>query len=194
MSPALWSARYHLGTVALLMAPAAYVLDRPRRRAVTEAVLAVATLLALAHLARLSPPLGGASISEIASYTKLTPSERAARSVAEWAMAPDVARARDRELGAGTSVAFGGGVAFPSTLYDERFAGHLEYVPETDAAAIDAHVARARPTWIVAAPDEPLHRYATERFDLWERIGFASRNAPTIAFRRRKPVDGAPPR
>ncbi len=189
-SPAIWAARYHLALVALLAAPAAYLLSALRRSRLGELSLAAATGLSILHLCRLSPPLAGVVPQEAARYAAMTPSERAERAPAPWSLDAAVARARDRELGPGTSVAFGDGVAFPSVLWNERFEGRLVYLPERAPAALDADVGRVLPTWLVAAPGEPLHVYASERSDTWQPIGMASRSPPTYAFRR---LQGGPP-
>jgi hypothetical protein len=185
-SPALWSARYHLGLLALLAAPAAYLVGPGRRRLAAELALAAATALAAVHLARLSPPLGGVAPGRVPAYLAMSASERATRAPAAWSLDESVAGAREAELGPDSRVAFGDGVAFPSVLWNERFEGELVYVPEIERGLLDVRVRRLAPTWLVAAPGEPLHDYALERSAEWELIGMASRSPPTYAFRRRR--------
>jgi hypothetical protein len=116
------------------------------------------------HVARFDPPLGAAT---------------------DWGMEASVAALREREIGPGKVVAFGPGVAFPSQLYNDRFDNRLTFVSEDTPRAIEKRLASAAPTWVIASPDEPLHRYLSERSDTWELVGLASRNVPTYAFRRR---------
>ena len=163
-SPALWSARYHLIAIAMAAAPATYALSRlPRlpRRGAPWLLFAAIAWIPIAIL-RFEPALGSRS---------------------DWGMDDTMAAQRERELGPGTTVAFGPGVAFPSQLYNDRFDNRLAFVAEDAPRAIDKALTAA--TWVVAAPDEPLYRFVGERPHQWELIGPASHNAPTFAFRRR---------
>ncbi len=183
LSPALWSGRYQLPAVAAAVAPAAFALDprilsRPR-----ALVLAVALAASTIALFTFSPPLGEAPPRRLLEALAMTPAERAAAPRAEWTLAPAVAAARERELGPGALVVFGDGVSFPSVLYDERFDNRIAYLPETTARAIQRKLEALDPTWVVAAPDEPLFRFVASRPDQWEPIGLASRGQPTYAFR-----------
>jgi len=187
LSPAIWSARYQLGAVALLAAPALYLLSACRVSHLANGALAAATTLACVHLARLDPPLGGASLQKLYTYVGRSAADRGTAPIAPWTLSSQVAKARDAELGPRTCVVFGDGVAFPSVLYTERFEGHLEYVGDLDAPAIARHIERAHPTWIVAAPGEPLDGYLVHHANAWERIGEASQNRRTYAYRRRVP-------
>jgi hypothetical protein len=98
-------------------------------------------------------------------------------------MAPEVALARERDLGPGSVVLFGDEVTFPSELFRERCDNRVVYVPPD--ADVGAVVRELAPTWIVASEAEPLGRWITEHPDEWERLGLASRGLPTWAHRRR---------
>jgi hypothetical protein len=99
-------------------------------------------------------------------------------------MAPEVALARERDLGPGSVVLFGDEVAFPSELFRERCDNRVVYVPlDRDPAGV---VGELDPVWIVASDTEPLGRWVSARSEEWERLGFASRGLPTWAYRRRR--------
>jgi len=165
LSPALWSARYHLVAIGLAVAPAAYALADCVPLRARNAVLGALLLLDLVAIARFDPPLGAPS---------------------DWSIEPSVAEARERELGAGTVVAFGPGVAFPSVLYNDRFDNRLAFVVEDTPRAIQKRLTAIDPVWVVAEPSEPLYRFVADRTDSWEVVGLASRNTPTVAFRRKR--------
>lgn len=183
LSPALWSARYHLHSVIVALAFAGYALDLAWIRRAREPVLCAAVALSTLALVRFEPALGDASLSRMWASLKSTPSERASATRAEWTIAPEVAAARERELGRGATVVFGPGVTFPSVLYNERYSNRLVYVEDATAAALRKRIQEIEPTWIVARRDEPLYAFATARPHQWQRIGLASRGQPTIAFR-----------
>ena len=167
LSPALWSARYHLVAVGMAAAPAAYAFARLPHWLTTASLLFANALIALA-IARFDPPLGAAS---------------------DWGMDSEVAALRERELLPGRVVAFGPGVSFPSQLYNDRFDNRLAFIADETPRAIEKRLASVSPTWVIASPSEPLYRYLGERSDNWELVGLASRNAPTYAFRRKRGAD-----
>ncbi|MBK8941437.1 MAG: hypothetical protein IPM79_28485 [Polyangiaceae bacterium] len=184
LSPALWSARYNLHGVAVLAALAAYALAAPRWvRASLPAAVAALALSALA-IARFDPPLGDAPLPRLLSAVAMSPEERACAATAEWTIEPDVARARERELGPGTLAVFGPGISFPSLLYNERFDNRVAFVGEQDVRALSARLLALDPTWLAASEGEALYRFAAQRPEQWERVGLLSRGHPTIAFRR----------
>ncbi len=189
LSPALWSARYHLAAVSVLVAAAAFAL-----RAATMARLSVwlvggMLVLQVAAMTRFSPPLGGASPRALLTAMGDRALDRATHPPAEWSIEPHVARARELELEAGVAVAFGPGVSFPSLLYNERFDNRLVYLPDDAPRTIALRLEDARARWIVAAPAEPLYAFASARPLEWELVGLISRGAPNYAFRRKPKPD-----
>lgn len=188
LSPAIWSARYHLAFVAALTGLGGLALARLPRRAAL-ALVAGATGLSVARLASFDPPLGGATLSELGAAARATRAERAAAAPASFTLAPDVARLRDQTLGPESLTVFGDGVTFPSVLWNERFDNRVVYVPDDTPAGLAKTLDRLAPTWIVARPDEPLYRYARERPERWRPIGLASRGQPTWAFARIGPAE-----
>jgi hypothetical protein len=184
LSPAPWSARYMLVPIAFVGALAAAwgrLLPRARR---ASSLLEIALVIgALARVGAFEPPLGGAWVAQPGRARGRDAAARRATAPASWSMAPEVALARERDLGPGSVVLFGDEVTFPSELFRERCDNRVVYVPPD--ADVGAVVRELAPTWIVASEAEPLGRWITEHPDEWERLGLASRGLPTWAHRRR---------
>jgi hypothetical protein len=186
LSPAPWSARYMLVPIALVAALAASWAELlPRARRALSLLEVALALAALARVASFDPPLGGASVEVTWRALGRDPAERRATAPAPWAMAPEVALARERDLAPGSVVLFSDDVAFPSELFRERCDNRVVYVPPS--ADLATLVRELDPTWIVASDSEPLGSWVAARADEWERIGLASRGLPTSAHRRRRP-------
>ncbi|MFO0552430.1 MAG: glycosyltransferase family 39 protein [Polyangiaceae bacterium] len=182
LSPAIWSARYHLAAIACAAAPAAFALERLPAIA-RMVVFGAALYLTAAALTHFAPPLGGVRPGELADRLWMTPAERATAPVAEWSMAPEVAHARELELGPRSTVVFSDYVTFPGVLWNEHYENRVVYLPSEDVD--NDHIAALNATWLVARRGERLYLYAVSHSGEWERIGLASRGQPTWAFRRR---------
>lgn len=183
LSPALWAARYHLAALVAPAALAGYAArGAPRFALITHAAAACA--LIVVRLWSYEPPLGGASLRDLGRAATETSLERATHPPATFSLEPAVARAREETLGPGSLTVFGAGVTFPSVLWNERFDNRIQFVPEETPNALARRIAELSPSWIVAGPDEPLYRYASERPTEWTNLGLASRGQPTYAFAR----------
>lgn len=192
ISPALWSARYNVELVVGLMAGTSYLARcLARGRTAPSRLLegAVATTIAmnLVSLYWTTPPVGGLTIAESFRYARRPAAERATHPLAEWTITPEVAAARERELGKGAVVVFSDDVTFPAELWNEHFTNTLVYLPtprsQSDAlAALD----QAGAAWVVGKDGGQFIRAARSEPARWELIGTASRGFPTVAFRRRR--------
>jgi hypothetical protein len=176
----LWHPRYNLHLVAGLML-LVHWLSRNARRLGEGAVI----FCILSNVLYLwwAAPGWGAGFDQARQYFKMTATERATRATAGWAMEPEVALARERELGPSSVTVFTDDLLFPSLLWNEKFTNRIAYVPHVAPADFVAQAEAKGADWIVVGPGDLDAALAAQR-GRWVSIGIASKAGAIRAYRR----------
>src|SRR5262249_26442571 len=127
ISPVLWASRYNLHLAASFAFGIQYLSGRWRsvRLAEGAAVFCVIANMMWLYWAYPGYFVGWATMKE---YFPLAPLERGARGPMPWAMAPEVARARDTTLGPGSLTVFSDDTPFPALLWNDQYTNRIAYV------------------------------------------------------------------
>jgi hypothetical protein len=178
-SPALWLSRYNFHVVAGLLIVLSWVGRRLPRLAEGTTVACAVTGLMWLYWAK---PAWFCNSTQAMALARMKPDERVAFTGAGWSIAPEVALAREHELGPGDVVAFTDDSEFYSQLWNERFSNLLVYVPMGPADDVMQRLEQVRAKWFVT-------RALAVPFDAsskWQRVGNVSSH-PVAAFRRVPP-------
>src|SRR5262249_47053470 len=127
VSPALWQARYNVHLAAGLMFLVAWASGPRATRRIAEGV-AAATIITGLVTVWWAKPGWGLDIAGTLDLASRPEWERATLPPAGWSIAPEVAAARERELGPGSVVVFSDDVTFPSVLWNEHYTNRLLYL------------------------------------------------------------------
>ncbi|AKT39909.1 hypothetical protein [Chondromyces crocatus] len=188
-SPSLAIARYngHLVAIAMVTIAAWAGRRRTRWRLHEGAIAATLTLTLLPWL--WTGWFFGLDLEprHLPDLLRSTPEERASMNVATFQMPPDVARAREQELGPGTLVVFTQDLAFPGVLWNHAMSNRVEHVRYDDVASFLSRLDTLKPTWVVVADGSAARTALNAEAHRWERVGVATKEGSTVAFRRRKP-------
>jgi hypothetical protein len=175
-SIALYISRYNYQVVAGLLMVMSWVGRRLPR--VGEATIAVSAITGVMWL-YWAKPAWFVDSHQAMALAKMSARERAAETTTGWSIAPETARARERELGPGDVLAFTEDGDFYSLLWNERFSNRVLFVPlgppEEMMKQLDAMGAK----WFVTSS-------LVAAFDgspNWQRVGNVS-SRPVVAFRR----------
>jgi hypothetical protein len=177
-SIALYISRYNYQVVAGLFIVMSWIGRRLPR--VAEAAIATCAMTGIMWL-YWAKPAWFVDFKEATLLAKLPASERATRTTAGWSIAPETARARDRELGTGDVLAFTEDGDFYSLLWNERFSNRIVFVPLAPADRMMAQLEADHAKWFVTSS-------LTAAFDAspsWQRVGNMS--SRVIAYRRVPP-------
>jgi len=184
VSPNLWSSRYNVQLIALVMIMVAWA-TRTLSDSLSTSFAGFAVLANIVSLSWLVPPLGGVDLATTYSTSLLSPSKRVSVIPAGWSIPPAIATARERELGPKTVTVFTDSCDFPSTLWNERFSNTLVYIPPLDKDAALARVREVGAIWAVAHGSEPLYQ-GLKSDPQWEELGLISRGGSKASVFRRK--------
>jgi hypothetical protein len=110
--------------------------------------------------------------------------ERATMNVASFQMPPNVARARENELGPGDLVVFTQDTTFVGVLWNHRFSNRVEYLPFQSTPAFFARLGERCPKWVVVGGKSPARAALDSRSSSWQQVGVAVRQENTLAYRR----------
>ncbi len=181
-APKLWYPRYNVHLAAGLMFLTAWLMRRPRFSDAVSAVVLASNLLFLYR----AKPGWGVELKDSLVYAARTAEERDVYSPSPWSITPEVARARDHELVAGTKVAFAADVVFVfvAQLWNEHYTNQLFFVPPASTAEFLAGADRIRAAWVVVGESSSIARDLKQRSGEWQQIGKVSRGYPSLAFRR----------
>jgi hypothetical protein len=183
-SPALWSARYNVHVAAALMLAACWGAARKGFERVAEALVGFAIVTSLMMLIW-AEPRWSVTFAQALQLARLPAEERAATSLIYWTIAPDVARARDRELGEGDVVAMTDEYRFPSLLWNERMSNAIVYVPSSNGDDLLRGLEQVKAKWVTVQIKSGRYQALKAHPERWQEIGKANANEPPImAFRR----------
>jgi len=185
VSPALLSARYNLHLVLGMMCLISWLSGPDVKRRLADGAAAVTIVTGLMWM-WWSDPGFGVDVAGVLRLARMPPERRLTEAPFPWTIAPDVAAARERELGPGTVALWASEFPFPSVLWNEHYTNTVGYLP---SAAPDQMIKEARrrdATWVVAGKQSALYNALMARPSEWEQVGVASRGYTSIAFRRRQ--------
>ncbi len=184
-SPSLSIARYNVHIVALLMVAVAWSAGRMRASLRFHEGAAAATLLFTLVRLIWTDWFFGVDTKTLRALLQRSASERATMYFGDYHMPPDVARAREREIGPGDLVVFTQETAFPGVLWNEQLSNRVEYLERGDTRAFLVELEARRPKWVVVGSATALRAALARAGAEWELVGPACRQDKTEAFRRR---------
>lgn len=183
-SPALWQARYNLHIVFSFIVLAHWASGLRRWARFGEGLLGFALLANFVSFYWVEPGWG-LSVDKTIEFAKKPFAERRLVSAAGWSIAPEVAKLRESELGAGDVVVFSDDIGFPAVLWNDRYTNKLVYLPpQPTPEQMVRRLDEVGAKWAVATPQSQLGQIVGAHPDRWEPIGLAARWAPCSAFRR----------
>ena len=186
-SPSLNVARYNVQIVAIAVACIAWAAGRMRGLAwIHGGAMAATLLLAIVPTLRTGWSFGVTGQQLVALHAA-SAKERAAMNTQAFQMPPDVARARERDLGAGDLVVFGREIEFPGVLWNHAMSNRVEYIDAGGVQGFLAQVERRRPKWVVVGVASPARAALAKMTAEWELVGTAAQKDRTVVFRRRAP-------
>ncbi|MGH7269373.1 MAG: hypothetical protein ACREJ3_03000, partial [Polyangiaceae bacterium] len=186
ITPALWAARYNIELVAgcayLVHWCAGYI-------GATRANDAAATFAVLSHAVSLywASPGYGIDLTKAKMLEHMPPAERATHYPMSWAMTPEAAAARDRELGPGARIAFMDDMIFPGLLWNADYSNIAVYIPRDPSTDVmlrrfDASGA----TWVVVQEGSGIAHALDAKGGRWESVGRFDNGCCDTAFRRKR--------
>lgn len=178
--PALWWARFHLHAVVVAVALNAWLLREVESRRMSDALIGALLLSELVTLSWSTPGWGVNRIQAV-QLAKLSKGERRVRDLGARTRLPEpLARALEREIGAGDLVAYDGHYLFLANLWNARYSNRVRYI-DCPKTGYDQHLERAGAEWVIAAKAKCQQQL--DKSARWERIGRA--DGESIAYRRR---------
>jgi hypothetical protein len=179
-SPALQAARYNAHLTAGLMLAVAWLSHVGWRR-LSEAA-AGALLAVCGMLMWWADPGWGVKASDALRLASMGPLDRAAFMAVYWSPAPEVARARERELGKGDVIAFTED-KFVTFLWNERIDNRVVWLQHEGGPSLLRRLDAVGAKWVVVNPGD--EQWALDRDKGWQRVGLIASNEPNwIAYRR----------
>jgi hypothetical protein len=178
-SIALFVSRYNYQVVAGLIIVLSWIGRRLPR--VAEAAIAVCATTGVMWL-YWAKPAWFVDFAQAKALARMSAVERAAATTVGWSIAPETARARERELGPGDVLAFTEDGDFYALLWNERFSNRLVFVPMAPADEMMKRLDEVRAKWFVTSSLAAAFDASPD----WQRVGNVS-SRPVVAFRRVPP-------
>jgi hypothetical protein len=185
-SPALWGARYHTQTVAVLVVFAAWVTRRPAWQRLEEPAVSMLIVTSLMMFWWQPEPRWWMTPERLVALAHRPVVERELdRDLgASTMLAP--ALAREKELTAGKLLVFDEHYAgFPSLFWNTTFSNRVRYIK--GGPGFLSRAAEAGATWIFLTPQDSQFPAAQAPGSGWQEVGQLNAVIPGYAFRRIPP-------
>jgi hypothetical protein len=184
-SPTLTVARFNAHVVAVAMSAIVWAAGRLGKEASFHEGAIASTLIMTIVPMFWTDWLFGVDLPGIVALARHSPAERATMHFASFQMPPEVARARERDLGPGDLLVFTQEMAFPGVLWNQSMSNRVEFIEFRAAEAFLVELARRRPKWVVVGGNSEARTLLAGRPTEWELVGPACRQDGTVAFRRK---------
>jgi hypothetical protein len=184
-SPTLTIARFNAQVVAVAMIAITWAAGRlGKGTGLHEGAIASTLIMTIVPMFW-TDWLFGVDLPGIFALARRSPAERATMHFAPFQMPPEVARARERDLGPGDLLVFTQEMAFPGVLWNHSMSNRVEFVAFKTAEGFVAELEQRRPKWVVVGGNSEARTLLARRPTEWELVGLACRQDGTMAFRKK---------
>jgi hypothetical protein len=184
-TPNASSARYNVHLVAVLVVAIAWAAGKMREAArFHEGAVAGTLLLTLVPMVW-TGWFFGVDGKGITALLRRSHAERASSYAGDFHLSPEVARARDRELGPGDLVIFTQETLFIGALWNDQLSNRVEYLERRDTHDFLDEIEKRHARWVVVGGPSALRAALMAPNSGWELVGPAGAPDKMVAFRKR---------